>query len=406
MKRLLVLILLVALSGCGRDDGVVRVTIWHQKVGPERDFFEQVVEEYNESHTDHQIQSLYRENEENRNLFIIASAGGQGPDIIYGPADNVSILATTETIRPVTDVMSSDYLGQFTDEGLVAWDGSTWLVADQVGNHLTFVYNKALMPEPPATIDEMIAVLQELTVDQDGDGKVDRYGLTWNYREPYFFIPFLTAFGGWMMDDNGNPTLDTEATVKAIQFILDLRDRYKVIPASTDYDTSETMFKSGIAAAIINGPWSWAGYGQAGVDYGLARIPFMSETGNWSAPIKSAKGYSVNVNVSDEKLPYVQRVLAFLTGPEMQTRMAGELATVPVIASVRETPQFLENEFLQASLQQLEVAREMPTEPQLRQIWDGMRGPYQLVMNGAVTAEEGAKMMQADVEKRIRDAFL
>jgi arabinogalactan oligomer/maltooligosaccharide transport system substrate-binding protein len=44
--------------------------------------------------------------------------------------------------------------------------------------------------------------------------------------------------------------------------------------------------------------------------------------------------------------------------------------------------------------------------PQLRQVWDGMRGPYQLVMNGAVTAEEGARLMQAEVEKRIADAFL
>jgi arabinogalactan oligomer/maltooligosaccharide transport system substrate-binding protein len=48
----------------------------------------------------------------------------------------------------------------------------------------------------------------------------------------------------------------------------------------------------------------------------------------------------------------------------------------------------------------------MPTAPQLRQIWDGMRGPYQLVMNGAVSAEEGAALMQQEVEKRINDTFL
>ncbi len=398
--------LLVGCGSAGKTDRGVRVTIWHQKTGEERQFFDRVVEEYNAQHDDHYIETLYRENEENRNLFIIASAGGRGPDLVFGPADNVSILAITGTIQPVTNVLDEAYLSQFTDEGLLSWEDNTWMVADQVGNHLTFVYNKELMPRPPETIDEMIAMLESSTQDTDGDGRVDRYGLTWNYTEPFFFIPFLTAYGGWMMDEEGNPTLDTEATVRAIQFVLDLRDKYGVIPASTDYDTAETMFKSGTAAAIINGPWSWAGYGKSGIDYGLARIPFMESTGNWSAPLKSAKGYSVNVNVDDEHMPYVRRVLTYLTNADMQTRMAGELASVPVIDAVRETEEFTSNAFLQASLRQLEVAKQMPTAPQLRQVWDGMRGPYQLVMNGAVSAEEGARMMQEQVKKRIADAFL
>jgi maltose-binding protein MalE len=64
------------------------------------------------------------------------------------------------------------------------------------------------------------------------------------------------------------------------------------------------------------------------------------------------------------------------------------------------------NPLLAASLAQVEVARPMPLKPQMRQIWDGMRGPYQLVMNGAVTAERAAFLMQREAEKRIRDTFL
>ena len=402
------LAVVVAVSGCFGSGGerVERVTLWHQKTGAERDFLERVVAEYNAAHSDHRIDVLYRETEEARNLFVIASAGGQGPDLIFGPADNVSILAITGTVQPITNVLGERYLSQFTDDGLVGWDGSQYLVADQVGNHLTFVYNRDLIPDPPETIDELIEVLQETTRDFDGDGRIDQYGLTWNYTEPFFFIPFLTGFGGWMMTEDGQPTLDTEATVRAIQFILDLRDRYGVIPPSTDYETAHAMFSDGTAASIINGPWSWSSYGEAGIDYGLARIPYVSETGNWCAPLVSAKGYSANANVSEDRIPYVRRVLEYLTGAEMQRRMAVELSTIPVIASVRDTPEVEGNAFLQASLRQLEVGREMPTAPQLRQVWDGMRGPYQLVMNGSVSAEEGARLMQAEVEKRIADAFL
>lgn len=405
--RLLLLVLAVMLAGgCGPRDERVRIHIWHQKDGGERAFFERVVAEYNAAHPDRVVETLYRETEELRNLFITASVGGQGPDLIFGPADNVSILALTESILPLDSVLTPAFLAQFNADGIVAWKGTRWLVADQVGNHLMFVYNKALVDAPPETTDEMIALLKAHTRDTDGDGRPDRYGLTWNYTEPFFFIPFLTGFGGWVMDEEGNPTLDTEATVRAIRFVLDLRDKYQVIPRESDYNVAETLFKEGRSATIINGPWAWAGYGNAGVDYGLARIPRMSATGLWCAPMVSAKGYAVNVNLSAAKKPYVRALLEYLTGPEMQTRMAQELATIPVIDAVRESAVVQANPLLQASLRQVEVGRPMPTAPQLRQIWDGMRGPYQLVMNGAVTPEEGARLMQREVEKRIADTFL
>ena len=130
------------------------------------------------------------------------------------------------------------------------------------------------------------------------------------------------------------------------------------------------------------------------------------ETGMWCSPVVSSKGYSVNVNVPDEKLPIVRRVLEYLTSPEMQAAMARELSTIPVITEVRQSEVMEENPRLRQSLSQIEVSRPMPIDPKMRQIWDGMRGPYQLVMNGAVTPQEGAELMQREVEKRIADTFL
>ena len=399
-------VFLLLLAGCRPEDNRTRIRIWHQKISTERDFLQRAVDAYNAEHPDTNVEILYKENEELRNLYIVASAGGQGPEIVYGPSDNVSIYALTETIRPINEVMPAEYLDQFGEGGVISWSEKPWMVADQVGNHLMFVYNKEFIPEPPETTKEMIAMLGELTEDEDGDGRPDRYGLTWNYVEPFFFMPFLTGFGGWMMDDAGNPTLDNEKTVQAIQFILDLRDKHGVIPRESDYNIAETLFKDRKAAAIINGPWSWAGYGEAGIDYGLARIPQISETGLWSAPLVASKGYMVNANVSEEMFPLIRDVIQYLTDASMQKSMTRELASIPTIEAVRGDSVVLNDVMLRSSLRQIEVGRPMPLAPQMRQIWDGMRGPYQLVMNGAVSAEEGARLMQAEVEKRIADTFL
>ncbi len=403
---LLVLVACVWLSGCQPPDDPNRIQIWHQKTGAEREFFEQVIDEYNDANPSTRVDILYRETEELRNLFVIAAAGGKGPEMVFGPSDNVSIFAMTGAVQPISNFLSTDFLDGFDSDGLLDWEGEKWMIADQVGNHLTFVYNKQIIAEPPGTLDEMVQALIDATVDTNGDGRPDQFGLTWNYSEPFFFIPFLSGFGGRVMDDEGNITLDTPETVAAIRFILKLRDEEKVIPGSTDYDTAETLFKEGRAGAIINGPWSWAGYAKSGIDYGIARIPYHESTGMWCSPFVSSKGYSVNANVTQEKAELVSDVLRYLTGAGMQTRMANELATIPVVRRVRQSEAVTENDILQASLRQVEVGIPMPVQPQMRQVWDGMRGPYQLVMNGAVSPEEGARLMQQEVEKRIADTFL
>ena len=413
MRALLSGLVLVTLAaGCAAPTGppsegeptVVRV--WHQKDSAERAFLERWAADYNAAQDSVELLLLFKETEELRNHYVFAAMGGKGPDLIYGPADNVGMLALTETIRPLDGLLPASTLAAFTDDGLLSYDGKLYGVADQVGNHLTLVYNRALVPNPPETLDELVETARALTQDTDGDGNPDRYGLVWNYSEPFFFIPFLTAFDGWVMNDDEDPTLDTPATVQAVEFVVGLRDRERVIPQNVDYNTAEALFKEGSAAMIINGPWAWAGYGEAGIDYGLTPLPYNAEAGAWARPMAAAKAYSLNPSVPDWKLPTVLGLMQALTSAEIQTQMAAELSLIPVQRSVRESAAVRSNPILAQSLAQLEHSLPMPTSPVLRQVWDGMRGPYQLVMNGEVTGAEGAALMQSEVEKRLADFAL
>ena len=397
---------LVLLTACSHTtDSRTHVLIWHQKIAGERDLFHEQVSRFNAAHPDLVVETLYKENEELRNLFVIAAVAGQGPDIIYGPADNIGVFVTTQTVTPLAKVFPIEFFSRFIPQGVVSWRGDQWLLADQLGNHLTLVYNTRLVRKPPATLDELIALGQQLTTDPRHTGKPEQYGLTWNYREPFFFIPFLTAFGGWVMDDNGHPTLDNPRTVQAIQFVLDLRDKYKIIPKEGDYEIADMLFKEGRTAMIINGPWSWAAYHVPDGNM-VSPLPFNTETGLWCEPMVSAKGYSVNRNVTAKKMAAVREVITFLTSAAVQEEMSLKLATTPVDREVLESPRVRANPALTASMQQIQHGRPMPIMPQMRAIWEGMRGPYQLVMNGAITAEEAARRMQREAEKNIADSNL
>jgi maltose-binding protein MalE len=406
VRAFLLLSSLALATGCHRvPDRRTHILIWHQKIGVERDLFNELVREYNATHPDRLVETLYKENEELRNLYIIAAVADQGPDLVFGPADNVGVFVTTQTIRPLDEIFGPEFFDRFIPQGIVDWKGSRWLAADQIGNHLTLVYDPALVSSPPKTLAELVATGQRLTKDDNGDGKMDEYGLTWNYREPFFFIPFLTGFGGWVMDAKGRPALDNEHTVRAIQFVLDLRDKYRIIPKEGDYEIADMLFKEKRCAMIINGPWSWAGYGVPQRSM-VAPLPVNEDTGLWCEPMISAKGYSVNASVRPTKFAAIREVVTYLTSAEVQERMARELATMPVDKKVLASPAIRNNPALMASMEQIAHGRQMPIVPQMRQIWEGMRGPYQLVMNGAISAREAARRMQREAEKNIANSNL
>lgn len=408
ISHIVALLLAVAAltSSCSpRVDPQRRIQIWHQKISAERDLFHEQLKRFNTAHPEYVVEALYKENEELRSLFVIAAVAGQGPEIIYGPSDSVGVMVTTQTVRPLDDLFPPEFFERFIPQGIVSWKEKRWLAADQIGNHLALVYNTELVPTPPRTLEELVSLGQSLTKDTNGDGKMDQYGLTWNYREPFFFIPFLTGFGGWVMDEQGRPTLDNEQTVRAIQFVLDLRDRYQIIPKEGDYEIADMLFKEKRTAMIVNGPWSWGGYGVPGQNM-LAQLPINTETGRWCEPMISAKGYAVNVNAAPEKLPIIREFIDYMTSAPIQEEMATKLSTSPTATAVLSSPVMQSNPALVASMKQIEHGRPMPIMPQMRQIWEGMRGPYQLVMNGAITAEEGARRMQREAEKNIADSNL
>lgn len=361
-----------------------------------------LLQEYMRRNPGVRVSMTYYETEELRSNFIVAALGGSGPDLVYGPSDAVGPFHVMEIIQPLENFFTHDYLAQFDDKGKVYYQGHLYQLADRIGNHLTLVYNKKLLPEPPRTTEELVEIGKRLSQDHNNDGMIDTYALVWNFVEPYFFIPFLGGFGGWVMDENNRPTLNTQATVDACKFILKLRDE-KIIPRECDLNIANELFKQQHAAMIINGPWSWGAYIEAGVDIGLARIPRVTETGLWPTPMVSAKGYSINVNTRGEKLRRTLDLLRFLVAPESQLAFTRKLKTIPSHKQAREHPMLRNDEILRKSLDQLSVGRLMPVAPEMRAIWDGMRPSYQSIFNDMLTPEQAAEKMQKDTEKLIRE---
>ncbi|MFH0777662.1 MAG: extracellular solute-binding protein [Candidatus Eisenbacteria bacterium] len=380
-------------AGCARrdDEGIV---IWEQMDPEEQKLLDARIATFQQLHPDVKVRRLHFETEQLRTNFQTAGLAGGGPCLVFGPSDQIGPFSIMRLIRPLDELMGEEFFSEFIEGSLDTLGGHIYAVPDQVGNHLALLYNKRFVKTPPATSDELIALARKNTVDENRDGITDRYGLVFNAVEPFWLVPFLGGFGGWVMDKNAHPTLDSEAMVKALGFVADLRTKYAVIPKECDYQQAETLFKEGRAAMMINGPWSWGGYISAGIDIGLAPIPRNSSTGLWPSPMVSSKGYSVNAHCPEKKLEVVKELLDFLTSTENQLESARKIKMLPARRAAYDSLLAEGDAILAGSMAQVKLGRRMPVVPEMRAVWDTMRPAYQNVLNGEITAERAAAGMQ------------
>jgi maltose/maltodextrin transport system substrate-binding protein len=218
--------------------------------------------------------------------FQAAAAAGKGPDIMCWAHDRVGEWAKSGLIVPVRPNRRTR---ESIDDG--AWKafgyrGQTWgypLAIEAIG----LIVNRALVPEPPKTFDEVIAIDQRLK--KEGKGAI-----LWAYNNSFFTWPLLAGPGGFVFGRDPQGNLDPKQvgvnTAGALQGaqMLDRLVKGGHMPTGVRYAQMEGEFAKGQVAMMINGPWAWDNVRKVGIDFTVAPIP--SVTGIGGKPSKPFVG--------------------------------------------------------------------------------------------------------------------
>ncbi len=411
-RLLLVCLTPACLLGCGGEEAT-RVTLWHQMRPGDRKVLEERLEEFRAQNPGADVRALYKETEELRSGVESAVLAGHGPEIVYGPSDAVGIYHTIGGVQDMSPWFSAEECGAFDERALVRLPRSgesapeeLVFVGDRFGNHLALVYNRDYLPEPPKTAAEFVEAAKTNTVDENGDGRPERYGVVWNYTEPFFVVPFLTGFGSWILDDSGDgppvPTLDNNAAVAAYEYVADLKLKHQVLPRSADYEAAASLFLSGKSAMILDGDWSWQKYlSEPGIDAAVGLLPTVESTGLPMASTVAPKGYSLTVAAQGADRELAVELIRFLTSEETQRVFLQKQKVLPSRLAVRDDPLIENDPTLRVGLELAERGPLMPTATELRAVWDAMRPPYQALMAGQLSPEDAAAEMQSDAVEKI-----
>lgn len=200
-------------------------------------------------------------------------ASGAAPDIFRMDDEIYPSMASTGALMDLTDRIKRDFKTEdFFPSSLYVytWKGRLYALPT-TGGVVVLYYNKDLLknagvPFPTQKddsykLEKFVADCQKLTVDKNGDGRIDIYGTGLRDWWPYW-QEFIWRFGGSIY--NREMTASTIASPKSVagmQFYADLRLKYKVAPSAA-VEREEggeggafELFKAGRLAFWEDGPW-------------------------------------------------------------------------------------------------------------------------------------------------------
>lgn len=354
-------------------------------------YVQALTDAYTAAHPEVTFVVVNKEVETLREDFQTASLAGAAPELLWTVSDHLGPFTAADLIQPVDKLVDlSKYVSSAT-KAVQSPDGQTWGVPISNGNHLMLIYNKSLMPTPPANTDELISMGKDFMSKNAG-----KYALVFNQTEPFFFIPWLGGFKGTVFAADGvTPTLDTPEMTAALQFVYDLKYTDGLVPAESDYDGADTLFKEGNAAMIINGDWSLAGYKEAlGENLGVAPIPQVSSTGTYPAPYTSGVFFMIPKGLEGAKLAAVVDFINFATDKENQLDMVTKLTRLPALSEALSDKLITDDPILSGSAAQMSYGTPMPTVVQMRCVWDSLKPEMQAVFANTEAAADAAKKSQ------------
>jgi maltose/maltodextrin transport system substrate-binding protein len=314
--------------------------------------------------------------------FQAAAAAGKGPDIFCWAHDRVGEWAKSGLIVPIRpprrikDEIDESAWRAFT------YRGEIWgypLAIEAVG----LIYNKALVPTPPASWEDVISLDRRLQAQ-------GRKAILWDYNNSFFTWPMLAGAGGYVFGRDASGNLNPRdvgvnnagALKGALMLERLIKDGH--MPRGARYSEMESYFAKGQVAMMINGPWAWDNAKKVGIDFGVAPIPSLE--GRPGKPFVGVLGCMISApsKVKDIAREFIEHHL--LKVESLQTISADVPLGTP--ANKAYYAQLEGDARIAASMANARMGEPIPNIPEMGRFFTAMEAALQAITNGRQAPKE------------------
>ena len=309
--------------------------------------------------------------------FQQAAGAGKGPDIFCWPHDRVGEWAKAGLLTPLRP--SARLKAEVEDQAWSAFTyrGRLWgypIAIETTG----LIYNKALVPHPPATWAELMALDRQLAPQ-------GKHAILWDYNKSFFSWPILAGPGGRIFERDAQGDFDprrvgvNNAGALAGAEVIERLIKDGHMPRGARYAEMESAFARGEVAMMISGPWAWDNARRARIDIGVAPIPAVVA----GKPSKSFVGVLGCMIAAPSR--YKDIAKEFIENHLMRPEALKVLdADVPlgVPANKAFYNELSVNPLIKASMINARNGEPIPNIPEVGRFWTAMDAALEAITNG------------------------
>lgn len=293
---------------------------------------------------------------------------GTGADIITTSQDLLGKAATAGLLLP-NDIFA-EATAQANEEAAVraaSYGDTLYGYPIKVMTYAMF-YNKALIPEPPATLEEVVAFAAGFN-----DPDANRYAFMFDVPFFYFSYPFIASTGGYIFGDNGtNPGdigLNNDGAVRGMQQFAALRQSTLPISAGDiASDIKTALFSEGSVAMNVTGSWFIETFRSAGIDFGIAPIPSIG--GEPSVSLSQVNSWYVS---AFSRYPKAAKLFAaFASTKEAQLLNYELTGAIPTNKEAGADSKVMQDPIASAFYEQFSRSHPAPSIPEIASVWTPM----------------------------------
>lgn len=408
-------------SGETQSSGKMELTFFYpvNVGGPLTALIDKICADFNQENPNIIVKPVYTGNYDDTVVKIQTAIQGKNPpDFFINLATQRFSMAASKAAIPLDDLIAADgsagkayiddFLPGFMEDSWV--DGKIYSIPFQRST-MVFFYNKdtfaevGLDPEkPPASWTQLVEYAQKLT-KRDASGNITRYGVgtalnsgsaQWGFTG--FALQNSVDGRNLMSEDGKKVYFDTPENVEALQFWLDLQNKYNVMQKGiVQWTDLPGQFLSGQVAMIYHTTGNLTNINNnAKFKFGVAFLPGSKRMG---APTGGGNFY-ISAGIAKERQEAAWKFIKFATTPERAAQWSVDTGYVATRKSALET-QTMKDYYekvpqARVAFDQIPLAKPELTTYEAARIWRVLNDHIQSAVTGEATAAQALKAAQAE----------
>jgi len=341
--------------------------------------------------------------------LITAFAGGSTPDICQLGNTWITEFSAMEALEPLDEFIKHSLTVSKDKHFEGSWETGVidnqvfaipWYVETRALFYRTDLLKKAGYDKAPDTWEEFLDAAKKLSVDENGDGKNDKFGvyLPINPNLEPIEVLFILQNGGKVLNDKSDyANLNNKEAKTAIDYYVSFFRSWASPTEQNQMTNLYQAFESGYIGMFLNGPWNVAQIQN--------RYPNLND--KWSvAPLpkglnrsSNAGGSSLVIFRASQNKEACWKLIEYLSDVKVQRDFYKATSDLPAVKEAWNDTTLFNNPRINAFYEQLKHSTALPKIPEMEQILDKMGQYVEMVIFNKRTTDEAVNGMEKDINR-------